>query len=586
MNFKLDKNTKVIYREESISLKNSERGSEIEIPLDFKGIIEKIISGEQIINIISDFQKKYSLDYFLAKKQINLLLYALLHQNLINYDSDCTVENKHVNVISALIEITDNCNFRCPHCYVNKTCKNTLRYEDVKNISLELQELKCNRIALTGGEIFTNKDFIKIYTFLYDSGFIVSINTNLSLLNDDIVELFIERPPYEIEVSLYGYDDNSYNDFTRTNNYFNLVLKNLKKLNELGLDITLKNIITKDNKKYFCKIEELAKNLNIKFKSDYISFPKVCDKFGENSQQISPIDTIKHLKNHSGVEKYFLNLYSKPKKQDNFLFKCKSNDDALFINSKKEVSMCVCMQSKSYPYIKGELKNIILKLQTIKEIEYTKFTKCKYCKYISLCRYCPGKFYMATGDYENPPTWFCEFGELAYQTFIQGRKIIRKSYLNDYELEQAFNIIKSNMIKLGFNVTDKDKIIWCNNVKKLLESDDFYFYLVYLNGEIVGFSTVVKENNSFILSEVQLADKVKQTRIILEIIEYLLKAPELKDENKIYFSILKNNDMSNKTFSHLGGQIVSENERKYKYVIQRKSVENYINKLNNRELKS
>lgn len=69
MNFKLDKNTKVIYGEESISLKNSKRGSEIEIPLDFKGIIEKIISGEQIINIISDFQKKYSLDYFLAKNK-------------------------------------------------------------------------------------------------------------------------------------------------------------------------------------------------------------------------------------------------------------------------------------------------------------------------------------------------------------------------------------------------------------------------------------------------------------------------------------------------------------------------------------
>lgn len=189
---------------------------------------------------------------------------------------------------------------------------------------------------------------------------------------------------------------------------------------------------------------------------------------------------------------------------------------------------------------------------------------------------------MATGDYENPPEWFCEFGKLAFSTFIEGRKMVRKSYIDENELEQSFNIIKSNMIRLGFNVTEKDKITWCDNIKKYLESDDFYFYLVYLNGEIVGFCTVVKENNAFTVSEIQLADKVKRTRIILEIIEYLLKAPELKNENEIYFSILKNNEMSNKTFSHLGGQIISENERKNKYVVKRNSVESYINNLKNK----
>ena len=167
---------------------------------------------------------------------------------------------------------------------------------------------------------------------------------------------------------------------------------------------------------------------------------------------------------------------------------------------------------------------------------------------------------------------------MKYKNFIQGRTIIRKQYLNDYELEQAFNIIKPNMINLGFNVSDKDKEFWCKNIKDNLENSNFYFYLVYLNGEIVGFVEVVDEKDSFIISEVQLADKVKHTKMILEIIKYLLNNSELSNVNEVSFSILKNNTMSNKTFSHLGGKIISENDRKFKYVIKRDLVNSYISK--------
>ena len=379
-------------------------------------------------------------------------------------------------------------------------------------------------------------------------------------------------------MSLYGFDKNSHDAYTKTNNNFEIILSNLKLMKDLGFNVTLKNVITQDNIDYFHKIEKIANELGIKFKSDYISFPKVCDKLVENSQQISPQATINHLKNHKGAKEHFINLYSASYAVNNSLFKCKTNDDTLFINSKNEVSMCVCMQSKSYLYKKGKLKDIVLSLQTIKNIEFSENAKCKNCKYMPLCRYCPGKFYMATGDYENPPEWFCEFGKLIYLNFIHGRTIIRKHYLNDYELEQAFNIIKPNMINLGFNVSDNDKAFWCKNIKDNLENSNFYFYLVYLNGEIVGFAEVVYENDSFIISEVQLKDKVKRTKIILEIIKYLLNSLELSNADEAYFSILKNNTMSNKTFSHLGAKIVSENDRKFKYVIKRDCVNSYISK--------
>lgn len=167
-----------------------------------------------------------------------------------------------------------------------------------------------------------------------------------------------------------------------------------------------------------------------------------------------------------------------------------------------------------------------------------------------------------------------------YKEFSQGKDIIRKRYLNNDELEQTFNIIKHNMINLGFIVSNKDKASWCDNIKSSLANSNFYFYLVYLNSEIVAFFEVFNEKDTYIISEVQLADKVKRTKIILEIIKYLLNCNELSNVDEVYFSILKNNDISNKTFSHLGGKIVSENERKFKYVIKRDFVNSFISKFN------
>lgn len=225
-----------------------------------------------------------------------------------------------------------------------------------------------------------------------------------------------------------------------------------------------------------------------------------------------------------------------------------------------------------------ELTKNVVSGHCIKNIQFSEKAKCKNCKYISLCRYCPGKFYMATGNYKNPPEWFCNFGKLVYKNFIQGRTILRKNYLSEYELDMAFNIIKSNMIGLGFEVSEEDKRFWCKNIQDNLQLSNFYFYLVYLNGEIVGFIEFVNKNNSFIISEIQLSDKAKHTKIILEIIKYLLNCEELSKVNDIYFSILKNNKMSNKTFSHLGGEIIDENDKKFKYIISRDKVKSYMDK--------
>ena len=162
--------------------------------------------------------------------------------------------------------------------------------------------------------------------------------------------------------------------------------------------------------------------------------------------------------------------------------------------------------------------------------------------------------------------------------FVEEIKIVKKMFLHEDELIKAFEIIKLNMIDLGVKVLDNDKIFWAKTIEDNLNGKDFYFYLVYLNEEIVGFIELIKNNGIFIVCEVQLSNEVKRSKTILKVIKFLFECEELKNENEIQFSILKNNIMSNKTFTHLGGKIILETENKYRYSLLKNKVINYLSK--------
>lgn len=212
-------------------------------------------------------------------------------------------------------------------------------------------------------------------------------------------------------------------------------------------------------------------------------------------------------------------------------------------------------------------------------MKFNSNNKCFNCRLMPICRYCPAKFYLTTGDYQNAPQWFCDYANQVYENFIKGYNILRKTYLSPNSLNEVFEIIKQNMIKIGFNPTNEDKSTWINNLKKELLNENFYFYVIYNNGEICGFIEAIEQCNQLIISEIQFNSLVKASKLILYVINFILKEPSFSKYNKAYFNINKNNAISNKTFKHLGATIVAEKEQSFKYEITRNKVDNYVKSL-------
>ena len=143
------------------------------------------------------------------------------------------------------IRITNKCNFSCLHCY-QTPCghladKNELNLHQWRQVLDILKDKKVFSLTFTGGEIFTKKEFLKIYEYAYDNLFKIRLLTNLSLLDDEIINLLSRKKPISISTTLYGFSEQTYLIFTK-NNMFVRVINNIEKLKNAGIKIKVKII--------------------------------------------------------------------------------------------------------------------------------------------------------------------------------------------------------------------------------------------------------------------------------------------------------------------------------------------------------
>ena len=116
-------------------------------------------------------------------------------------------------------ELTSRCNFNCPMCYVHTinnsvALKTELSTDHWKRIMDDAYNSGMMFALFTGGECLLRRDFKELYLHLYQKGVVMSVNTNASLLNDDIIEFLIHHRPERVQISLYGSTEENYKTAT------------------------------------------------------------------------------------------------------------------------------------------------------------------------------------------------------------------------------------------------------------------------------------------------------------------------------------------------------------------------------------
>lgn len=165
-------------------------------------------------------------------------------------------------------EITGKCNFDCPFCYIkNNNCK-TFSFNEIKNSVDTLCDRGLLLVYLTGGEVLSHPEFVKIYTYLKLKGLLVVLLTNLSLLNSSHIELFKKYPPLRITTSIYGLSQEQFSNATgREDMDYTIVLDNLLSLQEMGINVTGQTPINKLTQPDYLKIADWCYANKMKYSS-------------------------------------------------------------------------------------------------------------------------------------------------------------------------------------------------------------------------------------------------------------------------------------------------------------------------------
>ena len=155
--------------------------------------------------------------------------------------------------INGTFELTPLCNMDCKMCYVHISREKQEAIRPLRTadewISLAEEAKKHGMLylLLTGGEPFLRPDFREILSALHKMGFIISINSNGTLIDEFVIRWLKETPPVRINMTLYGASDETYGRLCGNPKGFTQAVRAIHLLKEAGISIKINCSITPYN---------------------------------------------------------------------------------------------------------------------------------------------------------------------------------------------------------------------------------------------------------------------------------------------------------------------------------------------------
>lgn len=330
------------------------------------------------------------------------------------------------------IELTYKCEFKCPYCYImtgrhKDDGQRELSFKDWTRILDELRREGCISLTLTGGDPLRRSDFEKIYLYAKQKGFILTVFTNATSLDKEVLDFFDRYKPFSIEITLNSLKENRFNTVTGTKGKFPRVIANINKAAGLGLPLILKTNALTINKDEVVEIKKFAKDFlgQKRYKFDTYITPGLDGNKRPLEFRLSPEEIVALEESDQEIKEALVESYSEnqalPVGCEN-LYRCNTWMSGFYIDPYGRLRFCHITDAFS-----TDLKRVSFEkgfydvFPRIVEETFTKSTKCASCKIISECMTCPARCYLEAGDSQAPVRYFCELAE----TRIRQKKRLR-----------------------------------------------------------------------------------------------------------------------------------------------------------------
>ena len=155
--------------------------------------------------------------------------------------------------INGSLELLPLCNMNCDMCYVRLSKEEMDRLGHMRTaeewlaIGRQMKEAGVLFLLLTGGEPLLFPDFQKLYLGLKEMGMILTINTNATLITEEMATFFGKHKPRRINITLYGKDEAAYADLCHFPGGFARTVQGIRLLRKYGVDVKISSSMTRSN---------------------------------------------------------------------------------------------------------------------------------------------------------------------------------------------------------------------------------------------------------------------------------------------------------------------------------------------------
>ena len=319
----------------------------------------------------------------------------------------------HRILYSLVLELTYRCNEKCVHCYLpQETRLPELSLQQIDTLMGEFVGMGGMQIQLTGGEALFRKDFIGILGLAKKHCLVTSITTNLTLLNDDILNAIVELSPRSVGCSIYAARPELHDSITLVKGSFESSVRAIRLLRAAGIPVVTKSPLMKTTAPHWREIEALAKELGCEYQFDLSITAKNDGKLSplahrvEDREVLNDIFSSRYYKLYVGDEP--MSTMTGPSPEASL---CGAGASGLAVSPDGTIRPCIGLNIALGQWPINSLGDVWHKSPFFAEfgaIKLRDIAPCNTCPELAFCSRCPGAWLAEHGDYRRPSPYSCE----------------------------------------------------------------------------------------------------------------------------------------------------------------------------------
>jgi radical SAM protein with 4Fe4S-binding SPASM domain len=327
--------------------------------------------------------------------------------------------------ISGSIEVTERCNLRCAHCYINQPAGDReimareLTYQQWCSIIDQIVDEGCMWLLLTGGEPFVRPDFLDIYTYCKKKGLLITLFTNGTLITPEIADYLSDYCPFSVEITVYGRTKETYERVTGVPGSYERCMRGIELLLERKVPLKLKTMAMTLNVHELDAIQEWVESLGLEFRYDPMINGRFDGKDGPGAVRLPPekiveLDCADEKRRNAWKE--FAEKFWGPPKRDT-LFVCGAGINTFAVTPAGELVPCIMARMSAANLKREFFVEGWQKLLDVVEQKVCTDSPCRKCNLGALCGICPGWAVLETGDPTQRVEYLCRVGQMRAEAF-------------------------------------------------------------------------------------------------------------------------------------------------------------------------